>query len=700
MLQVARYMKKIDIFHPFPYNIAKSLTMTQSPKKRKNGYPKGIFSNVFVCAKQELLPFETVFTFGAENIEEQKLGTIFGVIKIDDHSENSSYVANLLTSVIKKEYFSKPHRPAEESFEASLRKANLALAELARHGSLGWSGKLNFVSGALERNNLHFACLGKVSVYLLRGGQIAEISRDLEEELDAETHPLKTFSNISSGKLEYGDKLIFTTRDLMEIFSLEELRQNADHFSREEFPGLLEASLRANIEVAGTIIVDLVDESEVQPAVVEAPLIGREKIKKIDSFVGFPEEEFLTAPDIATPKEKTRLTFREKFPTLLKNILIYVYDKIKRLFRGPASSFQSSLFREKFKSFNAKRLLLAMYSLGRKIGRGLTSAKNKFQSLEARQKKIVLGSVVAAVIIASVVWVKYKKVAEPAPPPENVPAEAQLPLALDDIEARAVENVAEVASLPQEGSRFAILDGTLYAVSGKDRSVTKINPDSGDTGEVRSSLSSGNFALITAMPHLKALFLLTEDRKVITLTPVNKNFQDNSISLPGNLKARDVKSYFTYLYILDIGNNQVFRYPRASLDESRRAEGGFGEGQAWLRAATDLKNAKSIAINGDLYLAESDKITAYLQGKIDEKISFESLQTPLSVDAIYSEPEMEFVWVLDSKNRRVVCYTKEGKISAQYFSEPLKDTRDFVVDENNKIVYFLKDSQLLKFSIE
>jgi len=194
------------------------------------------------------------------------------------------------------------------------------------------------------------------------------------------------------------------------------------------------------------------------------------------------------------------------------------------------------------------------------------------------------------------------------------------------------------------------------------------------------------------MPHLKALFILTEDKKVIALTPINKNFQDNTISLPANTRARDIKSYLTYLYILDIANNQVYRYPRA--------EGGFGEGQAWLRSVSDLKNAKGIAINDDLYLAENEKITPYLQGKKDEKINFDSSQTPLSIDIIYSEPEMEFVYVLDSKNRRIVRYTKDGKISAQYLNESISEVKDFAVDEKNKTIYLLQGNEIKKFSIE
>ena len=326
--------------------------MATTHKKAKHGHLRGIFKDIFICAKQEISPFGTIFAFGADNIEEQKLGTIFGIIKIDDRSEDSSYVSNLLTSVIKKEYFGKPHRGAEESFEAALKRANLALAELARHGALSWTGNLNFVGGALESNNLHFVCLGNVSVFLSRGGQVAEISKDFQEDLEAETHPLKTFSNISSGKLEKGDKLIFATRDLTEIFSQEELRQNAAHFSREEFPGFLEMSLQANTELAGAIVIDLVDESEIAPGIAHAPALEQKIDPKLTdvvaapapaistgrimdssfSDVGMPNDNILrTSADDIVPENMHRQSVWQKFVEISKNIFISASEKSKKL---------------------------------------------------------------------------------------------------------------------------------------------------------------------------------------------------------------------------------------------------------------------------------------------------------------------------------------------------------------------------------
>ncbi|OGI27894.1 MAG: hypothetical protein A2359_01290 [Candidatus Moranbacteria bacterium RIFOXYB1_FULL_43_19] len=681
--------------------------MTTSLKKRREREYQAKIRDVLICSKGELAPFATAFSFPPENFEQHKFGTLFGIIKVDDHSEDSSYVVNLLTSVIKKEYFGKPHRSPEDSFEASLRKANLALAELVRHGATKWAGKISFCGGAIERNNLHFACLGKASIFLIRGGEIAEISAELEEEKEAESHPLKTFSNTSSGKLEIGDKLIFATQELTDIFSREELRQNASHFSSEEFPGFLEISLRANSELAGAIVVDLIDSADLKPLVVEAPAVGREKApkyakpepataaqaKKIDSFVG--------TKSLADEEKRSRdleNALREEAPTYpkpaWKNIFLNFLEKTKDIFHSLSNSARKINFRKYFGRIPA----LAKSSV--------SAAKPFFASLLSKTKKVdwrnqdTLAKFAAGIIILAIIsfgavaFVKNRNeqkrlAAETAAQPAET---APDPQSLEDINVRNIETLEEVANLPQENIDLAVLDGVLYAISGKDRSMTKIDVDSKSTEEAKSDLSSGNFGLLAAMPNLKALFALTEDKKVISFTPINKNFQENSISLPSNLKARDIKSYLTYLYILDIDGNQIYRYPRA--------EGGFGEGQNWLRTATDLKNAKGMAINGDLYLAEGDKITAYLQGKIDGNINFEKPSVPLLIDKIFSEPDMEGVYVLDNKNRRIVKFGKDGKIVSQYWNADISSVKDFSVDEKNKVVYLLKKNQLLKFSIE
>ncbi len=158
------------------------------------------------------------------------------------------------------------------------------------------------------------------------------------------------------------------------------------------------------------------------------------------------------------------------------------------------------------------------------------------------------------------------------------------------------------------------------------------------------------------------------------------------------LNAAGMKTFLTYLYIFDPPANQIYRYPRA--------EGGFGERQDWLKAEADIKSSKSFVINEDIFAASNDQIAAYLQGSKDEKMNFEKPKISLVIDKIFSTPDLENIYALDNQNHRIVQYSKDGKIAAQYFNQAIAGIKDFIVDEKNKIVYLQKADSISKFSIE
>jgi len=124
--------------------------------------------DVFVCKKNNFKPFLEIFVQEPENVNQDNLGVIAGILEITDESEESSYIVNYLISVIKKEYFSRPKRGPIESFEAALHKANLALAKLAEHENIGWIGKVNAILLVVEKNNLHLSQTGNARALLLR----------------------------------------------------------------------------------------------------------------------------------------------------------------------------------------------------------------------------------------------------------------------------------------------------------------------------------------------------------------------------------------------------------------------------------------------------------------------------------------------------------------------------------------------------
>ena len=671
--------------------------MPISPKKRKNSQLRGVFRDIFVSSNPDLASFGMVFVFEPENFDQKQLGTLFGIIKISDTSPESSFVANLLASVIKKEFFSKSDRPTEASFEAGLRKANFVLAELARQGSVKWVGKLSFVGGVLEKNNLHFSKLGSTAIFLLRSGSIADIGAEMgSDTAETDSHPLKTFSDISSGKVEKGDCLIFTTNDLLEIFSLEELRQNSTRFSRTEFPEIISASLNANSELSGTIILNVVPEEE-QPFPIEKE-IRRKKEKYTYPLPQKPIAPPSPVDILPTEPMPTRKTGRlEKLYISESDEVIPEKSAGKQIFliarkitlesaSGIAAIFKKIIlllrrieWRRIFSSINSSFLFL-----GRSI-----------KKIDWRKKNTrIFAAAIAVVIVALVIFLIFRAridqgiSPQPTTPPTQNPAP---PTAPEDTNVKNIENIPTVTSLPSDSRGLIFLNDSIFVLSG-EKSIVKIDPVSGGTEKIDSDIASGKFLLTAPMPNLGTIFILTDDKKVISFTPSTKKFQENSITLPGNLKAVDMKNYLTYIYLLDSSANQIYRYPRA--------EGGFGEKQDWLKSDADIKNTTGFAINEDLFIVDKNQISTFLKGNKNEKFNFEAPTVPLAIEKIYTAPDFENIYALDNKNHRVVQYSKEGKIIAQYWNKSISAVKDFTVDEKNKIIYLQKTDSISKFSME
>lgn len=161
--------------------------------------------------------FCDLFLYEPENIEEASLGNLYITAEIED--KDSSSLISLLSSLIKREYYSHPHRGPIESLEAGLKKANLTLSELANQGNLQWLGKLHFICAVLNNEqDLFLTQTGAAQAYLCRGGQLTSITKKLVPQ-PQKAHPSKTFQSVISGKIEPEDKLIMATPALFECFS-------------------------------------------------------------------------------------------------------------------------------------------------------------------------------------------------------------------------------------------------------------------------------------------------------------------------------------------------------------------------------------------------------------------------------------------------------------------------------------------------
>lgn len=224
---------------------------------------KPVVTEILVANGRSFQPFIRTFSYVGENVTKQNLGTLIGVFEIDDQSEDSAYIVNFLASVAKKEYWSNPRRGAIESFEAALHKINLALAELVKHGNVTWLGKLHGAIGVLEKNNLHFSVTGQAKILLLRNGTFADLSEGLASD-ESHLHPIKTFVEISSGRLSIDDQVLTASPELLALFSMDELTRNALRMNNEQFTQFLKTALVNELDMAGLMVIDVREHQSVE----------------------------------------------------------------------------------------------------------------------------------------------------------------------------------------------------------------------------------------------------------------------------------------------------------------------------------------------------------------------------------------------------------------------------------------------------
>lgn len=147
--------------------------------------------------------------------DKRKLGGLYiiGNVKQDnaESAENSpdiAYVTNLVASLAKREYYSKPDASPRDAFSATLKKISDVVEEFFRNKSL----KVNIGIFAIAGNDIMISKFGKFKIILGRPAQAGGEPRaiDILNNVDLfskEQGDEKEFSNIVSGKVVDGDKI-------------------------------------------------------------------------------------------------------------------------------------------------------------------------------------------------------------------------------------------------------------------------------------------------------------------------------------------------------------------------------------------------------------------------------------------------------------------------------------------------------------
>lgn len=147
--------------------------------------------------------------------------------------------------------------------------------------------------------------------------------------------------------------------------------------------------------------------------------------------------------------------------------------------------------------------------------------------------------------------------------------------------------------------------------------------------------------------------------------------------------------YAGNIYLLDKAANTIWRYAGA--------EGTFGSKTDWLGAGVepDFSRIVSISIDGNIWvLSQTGKILKFTRGSPQNISASGVIPSLSSADAIYTNEELGFVYILDKSGKRVVVLDKDGNYKAQYFSDKVSEATDLMVSEKEKKIILLGGAKL------
>lgn len=206
--------------------------------------------------------FLTSQVYKPASSDQFKSGIIFSQVEILNPWFPTSQIGQTIVNTVIREYYRGEDTSELVNFETALRKVNETLSQIAQNGETDWVGATNGIIILVNGREIHFSQTGRSQAYLFRGGKINHITEGLSS--NAEPHPLKTFSNITSGTLQVHDKIIIGNPGLFDQITLDVLRDIVSETSPALAAGELAQYIRhQRIQNINAIILELATKDEV-----------------------------------------------------------------------------------------------------------------------------------------------------------------------------------------------------------------------------------------------------------------------------------------------------------------------------------------------------------------------------------------------------------------------------------------------------
>lgn len=226
-----------------------------------------------------------------------------------------------------------------------------------------------------------------------------------------------------------------------------------------------------------------------------------------------------------------------------------------------------------------------------------------------------------------------------------------------------------------------------YAADNASHTILKVNVT--DKSVKRIPLPANADSIVAGSLGKQSVVFLATNRKLYAVDTTTDAVVSLSVSSSTNGGSTDIVLYAGRAYFLDGPGGQVWRASSQS--------GGFGSTSSYIKAAnTDLSGSVGLAIDSNVYVLKADgTLVRFLSGG-QEGFTLATIDPALrAASGIWTNADATKIAITDPAGKRVLLFSKEGKLTAQLTSNDFTGPRDIDGDEANKRLLVIDGTKLL-----
>ncbi len=570
------------------------------------------------------------------NGNSRALGNLFVIGNIQGGGANENkddidvgYVLNLVASLAKREYYANPDASPKDAFAGALKKINGVVEEFFKNKET----KINIGVFAVAGDQIHISKLGKFKIILAREGKNIDILNNIQL-FDKESTEEKEFSNIISGKVVEGDRILAFYPSRGTTAREKSIKDNFLKSSQTEFTAQLAAIKETKPDfTCAALHIDITKGTE-------TATVPRVQPKELQEESAQEEIKNLTPiAQLATTDDKEDDETGEEAPasipvarTVAKLAPEPAIPKIipSEFARGKRELALSKHFR-RFKNMNitprvkvyaiggiAVVALIAIFSLKSLVfvspaTRLLNTAVSEAQTnLKLAQDKLKQSDFIGArsLLVSSLASITQSESANGSSQ-KAADAKSQLMLALDGLDNATNATLAVVADIPTDSGTAKLVASAganfyVYLEGKNANSILKIAAD-------------GSIASTTPVKNISPSAMFSSNAYVALVDASAAKLTSLSIS-----KSTLISGSFSSdpLVNLEVYQDNLYGLTATGIIKITDAALGKTAAQPWLASGTVLADKASlITVDGNIYILSSDgTLTTYFKGKKTNEI--------------------------------------------------------------------------------